>query len=230
MKKLTAIVLAALVMCSIFAFTACGENNTDPPGVKTYTFEAEGVDLSEQSGHGWSNNANGCQMIQGKNTAKIRSNSKVLNSISNEYFVGFFGVENTEFVFEITSDADDAEATLVLRLASEWGTLLVDQTVMKIVVNDVNLEYTPFSVTGKKIEGASEIEYGEPFVNFTIDTKISLKQGANVIKLVAQGKGFGENTAMDIGPGVDCIKVKSKASLTWESLWEDNKLNVKYEE
>ena len=234
LKKTVAALLACACILPMGALTACGETDGDeteeqnPPGVTTYTFEAEGVDLSEQSGRGWSNEASGCKMIQGQNTAKIRENATVSKSISNGYFVGFFGIEGTVFEFDIESYADETGATLVLRLASEWGTLTVDQSVMKVEVNGANIEYTPFDVTGKKIDGASAVEYGVPFKDFTLSTKIDLKKGANTIKLIAQGKTFGD-TVIPIGPGVDCIKIKSKAALTWESLWEENKDNIKVE-
>lgn len=233
MKKLISGILAFSLTTCMGVFAACNNgpaDEPDPVGTKTAIFEAEGVDLSEQSGHGWSNNANGCGMIQGQNTAKIRENQSVLNSISNGYFVGFFGVEGTELTFEITSDVAVTDATLVLRLASEWGTMTVDQTVMKVEVNGANLAYTPFTVTGKKIDSAATVEYGVPFTDFTVSPKISLNQGTNIIKLIAQGKPFGDMDSMDIGPGVDCIKIKSQANLTWESLWEDNQLNVKVEQ
>lgn len=233
-KKTVAALLAAASILPMGALVACGGNTEEgeepnPPGVTTYTFEAEGVDLSEQSGRGWSNEASGCQMIQGKNTAKIRANSTVAKSISNEYFVGFFGTEGTELVFEINSDADETGATLVLRLASEWGTLTVDSSVMTVEVNGTSLAYNAFELTGKKIDSAAAVEYGVPFKDFTLSAKIDLKKGANTVKLIAQGKKHPEADSLRMGPGVDCIKIKSKAALTWESLWEENKDNVKVE-
>ena len=91
LKKTVAALLACACILPMGALTACGETDGDeteeqnPPGVTTYTFEAEGVDLSEQSGRGWSNEASGCKMIQGQNTAKIRENATVSKSISNGY-------------------------------------------------------------------------------------------------------------------------------------------------
>lgn len=228
-KLFLGMTLALTCALSVCAVAACATDTdpVDPPGVKTTVFEAEGCDLSLLTGHGWSNNESGCGMIQGQNVAAIREKNDVLNSISNGYFVGFFGVNGTELVFEITADAAVTDATLVLRLASEWGTLTVDTSVLKIEVNGTELDYTPFTVTGKKIAGAEAVEYGVPFNDFTISPKIALQAGANTIKLIAQGKHYGDSQSMDIGPGVDCIKIKSSATLTWESLWEDNKLNVK---
>lgn len=227
MKKFILALTALTAAASVCAFTACGGENDDPAGTKTYTFEAEGVDLSEQSGHGLSNNESGCGMIQGKNTTAIKNNKQVLSSISGEYFVGYFGTLGTELIFEITAEAEAEECTLILRLASEWGTMTVDDSVMKIMVNDVKLDYTPFTVQGSSIASAAAVEYGVPFKDFTISTKIKLVEGKNVIKLVAQGKDYNGNTSLDIGPGVDCIKIKSTAKLTWESLWEDNQLKIK---
>lgn len=230
MKK----VLAALCACALIvpaaAFAACGdgEDQSEVGGDGVYTFEAEGVDLSEQSGRGWSNEASGCQMIQGENTATIRENSKVLSSISNKYFVGFFSTEGTVLEFNINAEAADAQATLVLRLGSEWGTLAVDDSVMIIEVNGTKISYDAISVTGKKIDSATQTEYGVPFKDYTVSTKISLKQGANTVKLIASGKAYGD-TSLCMGPGVDCIKIKSAAKLSWESLWDDNKLNLKVE-
>ncbi len=231
MKKIIAGVIMSAIALTMGALVGCSSTPSeevpdDPAGTKTAVFEAEGCDLSEYSGHGWSNNATGCQTIQGQNTQKIRENQSVLNSISNGYFVGFFGVENTALTFDFTS-AEAVEATLVLRLASEWGTMTVDDSIMQIEVNGEIIEYNPFTVTGKKIDSAATVEYGVPFADFTISTKISLKKGDNTIKLIGQGAPFGDMESMDIGPGVDCIKIKSMTDVTWESLWEDNQLNVK---
>ena len=224
-------VLAALCACAcivpVAAFASCSGDgdSTDIGGDGVYTFEAEGVDLSEQSGRGWSNEASGCQMIQGNNIAKIRDNKSILSSLSNQYFVGFFSTEGTVLEFDIDASAADTEATLVLRLASEWGTMVVDDSVMTIEVNGTKISYDPITVTGKKIDGATEIEYGVPFKDFTVSTKIKLNEGANTVKLIASGKPYND-TSLCMGPGVDCIKIKSTATLTWESLWEDNQLNL----
>ena len=68
-----ALTMGALVGCSS---TPSEEVPDDPAGTKTAVFEAEGCDLSEYSGHGWSNNATGCQTIQGQNTQKNQGKSK----------------------------------------------------------------------------------------------------------------------------------------------------------
>lgn len=226
-KKTTAAILACACAVPMLALTACGddENDDNPPGVTTYTFEAEGVDLSEQSGRGWSNEATGCQMIMGKNNSTIADNSKVLNSISNGYFVGFFGIQGTVLEFDINADEADADAKLVLRLASEWGTLQVDDSVMTVEVNGTKISYDALDVTGKNIGSATEAEYGVPFKDFTLSSSIALKKGENTVKIIASGKLFND-TSIPCGPGVDCIKIKSKSTLTWESLWEYNKDNV----
>lgn len=229
-KKIIAALCACACIVPAAAFAACGdETGNEVGGDGVYVFEAEGVDLSEQSGRGWSNEAQGCGMIQGENTFSIRDNKTVLNSLSNKYFVGFFSTEGTVLEFNINADAADAQATLVLRLASEWGTLVVDDSVMTIEVNGTKISYDAFNVTGKKIDGATEIEYGVPFKDFTVSSKINLKQGENTIKLIASGKPYPQTPSLCMGPGVDCIKIKSTAKLTWESLWDENKENIKVE-
>ncbi len=233
-KKLLAGILACACVIPAGVFAACGggdgeEEDVNPPGVTTYIFEAEGVDLSEQSGRGWSNEAAGCKMIQGQNVAKIRNNASVLKSISNGYFVGFFGTEGTELVFEINAAEAENDVPLVLRLASEWGTMTVDSSVMTVEVNGENVAYNGFELTGKKIESAASVEYGVPFKDFTLSAKVNLVKGANTVKIIAQGKKHPEAESLRIGPGVDCIKLKSKTALTWESLWDENKDNIAVE-
>lgn len=226
-------ILAALAACALVvpaaAFAACGDGNTGDGNVTgdgVYKFEAEGVDLSEQHGSGASNEAIGCQMIQGQNKASIRSNKTVLNSISEGYFVGFFSTEGTTLEFNINAEADVTGATLILRLASEWGTMNVDDSIMTIEVNGTKISYEPITVSGKKINSLNEIVYGVPFKDFEVSTKINLNKGENTIKLIASGKQYPQS-AVCMGPGVDCIKIKSDAKLSWDSLWDENKENLK---
>ena len=229
MKRLFAALAACALTLPVAAFAACGDGNTqgDVGGDGVYVFEAEGVDLTEQSGRGWSNEETGCGMIQGENKAVIRGNKTVLNSISNKYFVGFFSTAGTTLEFNINAESAVTGATLVLRLASEWGTLTMDDSVMTIEVNGTTISYDAFTITGKKIDGATQIEYGVPFKDFEVSSKIDLNQGENTIKLIASGKPYPQTPSLCMGPGVDCIKIKSDAKLTWDSLWEDNKLNLK---
>ena len=211
MKRLFAALAACALTLPVAAFAACGDGNPqgDVGGDGVYVFEAEGVDLSEQSGRGWSNEETGCGMIQGENKAVIRGNKTVLNSISNKYFVGFFSTAGTTLEFNINAESAVTGATLVLRLASEWGTLTMDDSVMTIEVN------------------GTTISCGVPFKDFEVSSKIDLNQGENTIKLIASGKPYPQTPSLCMGPGVDCIKIKSDAKLTWDSLWEDNKLNLK---
>ena len=232
MKKIVCSVLALCAVAATMSLVACSGGTTDDltPEEGEVIFEAEGIDLEGLSGHGYSNSAEGCGMIMGENTLAIRNNQTVLNSISNGHFVGYFNTADTTLTFNINSDVAATGATMKLRLGSEYGTMRLDPSVMTISVNGTALDYDQISVTGQRVEGTN-IVYGAPFKDYEISTAFDLKAGENKIEItiLQNTLGLPETNVESVGPGVDCIKIKSESTLTWNSLWESNKEEIQYE-
>lgn len=231
MKKSKFILVLLMICLSVFtlALMGCGGDSPAPVDGEV-VFEAEGIDLTGLAGHGYSNEASECGMIQGENTKSIRENSKVLKSLSNGYFVGFFTTPDTTLTFNFTADKDSQNNTMKLRLGSEYGSMKLSPSVMAIKVNGEELNYDEITVRGKKLEGLN-IVYAEPFRDYEISVPFALQEGDNKIEItILQNKLGIENTAVEsVGPGVDCIKVKSDSKLTFESLWESNKEEIQVE-
>lgn len=224
--------LALCAVAATMSLVACSGGTTDDltPEEGEVIFEAEGIDLEGLSGHGYSNSAEGCGMIMGENTLAIRNNQTVLNSISNGHFVGYFNTADTTLTFNINSDVAATGATMKLRLGSEYGTMRLDPSVMTISVNGTALDYDQISVTGQRVEGTN-IVYGAPFKDYEISTAFELKAGENKIEItiLQNTLGLPGTNVESVGPGVDCIKIKSESTLTWNSLWESNKEEIQYE-
>lgn len=232
MKKIKYLLLALCLVALVACGVACtGTSGDDPaPEEGEVVFEAEGIDLTGLSGHGYSNEASECGMIMGENTLSIRNNETVLNSISNGYFVGYFNTADTTLTFNFESDVAASDVTMKLRLGSEYGTLRLEPSVMTIKVNGTELKYDPISVTGQKVEGTN-IVYGAPFRDYEISTSFDLVAGANKIEItiLQNTLGIENSNVASVGPGVDCIKIKSSSKLTWNSLWDSNKEEIAYE-
>lgn len=225
MKKsgIISIVAACLMLTTAFA-AACTDGGNEVAAGEV-VMEAEGIDLSELSGRGYSNEAKGCGMIMGLNTKYLREDEKISKSISNGYFVGYFNTADTTMTFEFTSDQAVSGATMKLRLGSEYGTLRLDPSSMTIAVNGTELDYDKITVTGAKVEGAN-IRYGSVFKDYEVSVPFDLLAGSNKIELTILQNTLGIPGMESVGPGVDCIKVKSDSKLTFTSLWEQNKEEI----
>lgn len=227
MKKIGKIIMLALTLVFVAGFAAaCGEGGGGG-SAKTYTFEAEGVNFSGLSGFGYSINVSETDMIMGRHTPGIPD--KVKNSLSSGYFVGYFNTPETTLTFNINADKASENNTLVLRLGSEYGTLNVTPAAMNVIVNETALTFNTVKVIGSNMNSLDDFAgYTVPFQDYTLSSKFALKEGENTIQLVIKTNtmGIADTLFQSVGPGVDCIKIKSESALTWESLWEDNKLEA----
>lgn len=233
MKKIRFLLIAVLAMTLAVSF-AVGCGNTDEVDTgsgQTYTFEAEGVDFTGLSSFGYSINISETDMIMGKNTNSLPENVK--KSLSNEYFAGYFNTKNENGLtlkFPINADKASTNNTITLRLGTEYGTITISPAEMDVIVNGTALQYNPITVIGKNLSSVQDFEgYTVPFDDYRLSSKFALNAGENLIELKIKPNTLGfedEPMLRSVGPGVDCIKVRSESALTWESLWEDNKLQA----
>jgi hypothetical protein len=234
-KAIITVLLTIMLVGALAAFTACGgggdgDGEENDGGVRTYTFEAEGIDFSGLSGFGYSYNASETDMILGKHSNSIPANVK--NSLSNGYFIGYLNTPETTLTFEIMADKASEGNTLILRLGSEYGTLNLTPSALEVKVNGVALEYGAVSVLGKSMNGLDDYEgYTVPFNDYALSAKFALNAGKNVVAFTTKSNSMGIAGSLfeSVGPGVDCIKIKSESALSWESLWEENKLQAELE-
>ena len=122
LKALIAIALLTVMSLTVLSFAACGGEKEPPPpeGKVCYTYEAEDVDLTGLSGPVYSGEASEWKMVCGENTSYIKNNyPKVLESISNGYFISYFNGKGTILNFIFTSNKACTGNELRIRLASE---------------------------------------------------------------------------------------------------------------
>lgn len=197
-----------LVMCMTFL----APNANGDSAMKTFTFEAEYVDLENFNGAGISNSAEGVNNIYGEG-----GQSDIDKGWSNGYFLGNTYAENTiEFHFEADQDST---GKLTLRLASELGNMTLSQEAFGIEINGAELEYSIVVANSKA--GSYD------FADYALNHNLNLVEGENTIRLIIKSNTLqgGNRTG---APLIDCIKVTTEAELTWNPLLDnpDNRGSV----
>lgn len=197
--------LASLVLC--FAMVGCGNDVPQEGGAESGIFEAEYSELSKV-GNGWSGgNCEAGPDIDGEWNA------------SNGYFVTGLYAEGAVLTFRITADKDVDDAKIVLRLSAEDPagllnsgekdpkTFSITSETYQVKVNGEALNYN--TITFNKVKAVNK------FVDYTISTGVSLKQGENVIELVTNNAKSLGGTTEATAPIVDCLKIVTTAKLSW---------------
>ena len=178
-------------------------------GGKEFVFEAENVDLTYLSGHGWSNEVMGVGLL-----IKDKYNA----GASNDFALGYLYENGNEVEFYIDSSAAVDDVTLVLRCTMEHknDSCEIAWDEMEITVNDGDpIEYRTLKF--KNIPGLLTVKNElAPFENKTIG-KISLDEGENLIKIAITNDITMEGTMQATAPIIDCIILKTDADVefTW---------------
>lgn len=207
MKKIfVAAAICALTAVTALSFAACGEGGSNPPGSETYTFEAEYAVLPTD-GAGWSGGMGGVSPdLDGDFNA------------SNGYFVVGMYKKGSSLTFKVDADKAVEDAKLVARFSNEdpAGLLNIDgkksYTLTSedylIKVNGTAIDYNDITF--------NNIKTTNKFMDYTIAKGLSLKQGENTIELICNNDQSMGGTTLGTAPIVDCIKITTTASLTWE--------------
>lgn len=207
MKKMLTWLMLLLAACTLAA-SAEAPADTEV-SYHEYVFEAEHVDLTYLSGHGWSNEVMGYGLL-----LKDKYNAEA----SNGFALGYLYENGNEIEFYINSTADVEGVTLILRCTMEHkvtsASIAWDE--MEITVNDGDpIEYRTLNFNG--IPGLLTVK-GEllPFANKTIG-KIDLTEGENLIKITITNDITMEGTMQATAPIIDCIilRTEADAELTW---------------
>lgn len=201
MKTMIPFLIMIIAVCSL-AFAACGgDGEKDSGGIKTYTMEAEYINLEGLKGEGMSNSQYGVDLITGSG-----SEADIAKGWSNGYFLAHTYVAGLKFDFVFEADKAASSVAIVLRLGSELDTIVLNSSNFAVKLNDVPIEYDNCAVLGSRFEDMS-------FSNKTITTNAELVKGTNTISLVVLENDLKFGTTG--GPMIDNIQIKSSAKLTW---------------
>lgn len=177
----------------------------------TYIFEAENADLSAcyklDGTTGWTEYHGGDD-----------HGSDMLNaahSCSNDWIAAGFNhtLDNT-ITWRINSDRD-ATAILLMRMCSGvWSSEEVSLNCelnpenVEYSVNGEPLDYEPVLLSGiTAAEGASSLSAYGYMSDYVVAYNIQLKEGVNEISM--------KLLALDAGPNIDALKIRTSAKLTW---------------
>lgn len=214
MKQKTILSVLCLILC-LMMLSACGgspetaEAEEPAAGSHEYVFEAENVDLTYISGHGWSNEVMGAGLL-------IQDSYGA--GASGGYALGYLYENGNEIEFYINASEAIDNVTLVLRctMESKDSSASIDYNMMEVTVNDGEpLQYRTMSFSN--IPGLLTVKNELlPFANKTLGT-ISLKQGENVIRFKITNDVAMEGTMQATAPIMDSIilKTDSDAAIEW---------------
>lgn len=194
----------------------------------TYIFEAEHVNLVDDDGMplqgmGASGGSQGREMVDPPAPGCEGMNA------SNGFYVTYLYAEGLQIKFNIVSDRDVSDATLVFRITCENVGFAIDPAMndgetfngtilsrYEIALNDTAIQYETIEITDAS--GHPDSGGRRPFSDHTLAVNLSLKKGNNTFTfLTANGHGMG-GTMSGTAPVIDCIKVTTSANLTWEPM------------
>ena len=192
----------------------------------TYIFEAEHVALIDPNtgrplkGMGASGGSEGPNMVDPPAPGQEGINA------SNGYYVTYLYSPGLGLYFNITSDRDVADATLIFRISSETVPYaLTSSPLGGETENGTRLSQYDISLNGESIEyetieildtlGHTATGGKRPFSDHTIAVKLSLKKGVNVFSFVTANMNGMGGTMAATAPVIDCIKVTTSAELSW---------------
>ena len=186
-----------------------------------YIFEAEHISLTTDGtpggtpivGSGASGGATGPDMVE-----SIPLDHPDINA-SNGYYVSYLFAPGLALTFNIQSDRDVADATIVLRIGAEnSGYAINPSTSDGTTDSGTRLSQYIISLNDEPINyDVIEVEGGWPeFQDYELTVNAPIKAGNNVITLTtANMNGMGGTMAAS-APIVDCIKITTSAELSWE--------------
>ena len=172
---------------------------------KLYTFEAEDTDFDGKSGFGYSNNVSETEMIEKDSDGSLLA--------SNGYFVSYLYYNGAFLEWNISSEKDVDNVTLITRLSYEFFDITVSPETYDITVNGTSLSGYSISLTG--VENTMK---KLPFSDYVISSKVSLKKGKNSIKMITKNQNAHVATYKAEAPMIDCIKLATNETLTFDKV------------
>lgn len=217
-KLLAAVLATVAALSATFGLVACNSNDG------AYVFEAEYVDVSGLEGKGFSNNAAGIDMISpdtpDNDDYEIIIGQPGKSKASNGFYLNYLYSKGITVTFNITSDVEVTDATLIMRLSGEFvETVECTDEEWVVKVNGEQIKYGGFKITGIDTDKANEVK--KEFKDFTVTTSLHLVAGENVITFTVNNNRSMGGTASATAPLFDCIKIDTTAKLTWNPVKEN---------
>ena len=177
-------------------------------GTQTWIFEAEDTNLSGKTGPAVSGTANEIGMI-------VVSEGK---GASGDRAVGYLYKFGNSLEFYIAADEELTDVTLTLSLSAEMENLNLDSSSYGIYLNDEKLSYQPIVIDDvPAFDTVNFIADTPVYRDFVIAEGVTLKKGANLVKLVTENNESYQGTTMVAhAPLVDCLKVSTSGVVIWD--------------
>jgi hypothetical protein len=178
--------------------------------------EAEYTNLEGKQGAGYSGGSDGVDMIQKDRTGA---------NASNGYWVGYLYKSGLSVDFEFQSTAAVTGAELTLRLTCEIKDVTLTSANYTVQMNGVALkDWGTITLAGAS--NSDSTDYVRPFSNHKLKTKLDIKEGKNVLKLITTNSDPMGGTMYATAPMVDCVKITgyTGANLSYTPLTDN--LNV----
>lgn len=171
----------------------------------TYIFEAELVQLQGKvNPAGWSGGG-------GSSNWPIAMVDDTQNlGASGGIYVSWLYRKGNVLEFIITSDRDINDAIITLRLSCEERSITISNDTYKVMKDDEPIIYTPISFTINDNKDAL------PFEDYVVADYVRLNKGVNTFKLITDNDLNMAGTADAQAPMVDCIKITTGATLSWQ--------------
>jgi uncharacterized repeat protein (TIGR02543 family) len=187
---------------------------------KTNIFETEYLDFSDFFGWGFSGNATG--------TDAIIEDVTGVGQASNDHYVSYLYGDGITLTYEIYSDRDVSNVTMILRLSGEVKDFYIkgsktpssveEEPIYTIKVNDSMIDYNPISFFGVPSQSENTIL---PFQDYVISINIDLVQGLNTIELITDNQLAMGGTMGATAPMVDNMQLITYAILTWNPILDN---------
>lgn len=177
-------------------------------GTQSYVFEAEDTNLTGKTGPAISGTANEIGMIMLKED----------RNCSGDRAVGYLYKFGNSLEFYIACDEDVTDAKLVLSLSAEMEDVTIDPSNYGIYLNDVRLDYAPMVIDGvPEFDAVNFVADVPNYRDYVIGEGLTLKKGANLVKLVTENnESYAGTTMVAHAPLVDCLKVETEGVVIWD--------------
>lgn len=185
-------------------------------GAVEYVFEAENTNLDGKTYPGLSGTASAGGLIQSY-TENVKGEAL---GASGDKFVGYQTEEGAGITFQIVSDMEVDDATIVLRLSKELCDYTFNTSNYRVELNARELQFNDIVFSGVPQQTGGDVNslYALPFQDFVIAENVHLNEGLNSINCtVMNSDPIPSTTITANGPLIDCLKITTTAVLEWSA-------------